>query len=377
MKVLLVTDYSKKYLGGAQVIVGHIENQLRDLGCEVEVFSYDSKLKSLCEINLRIRQNTTLRSLRSLINPHGLLVLRKKIREFKPNVIWFHNINNEWSWSSLLLGRNALNRVITFHDLSPLSNFKIRPENLGVGLRFSGLNGNAGLLRRKVSQARINFIRYCLRKLRTSGIGRINADILRNNGFRVDYLIPNRIFKCQHKETELKIKKSVLFAGRSYLKGIREISIAAEEYDWTLYLAGDPSLILEASEFCSGSKIHYLGRLSNADLLSSIHSFELVSVCSQYYDNYPTIALEALVHGSLPFTTTCSGASEYLMKLNPKLVVNPGEIPNLPLILQTAKSMGSNIEILIKEITDIELQNLEYSNLISFNSRHRKIGEQI
>jgi hypothetical protein len=72
-----------------------------------------------------------------------------------------------------------------------------------------------------------------------------------------------------------------------------------------------------------------LGQLTSSSLHSYIHSVKFVAVLSQCYDNFPTIGLEAIVHGALPVTTNITGISSICEGISSTLVLKTKEVPDL------------------------------------------------
>lgn len=133
-------------------------------------------------------------------------------------------------------------------------------------------------------------------------------------------------------------------------------------------MAGDIQLLEYASIFCPESQIEYLGQLNQVDLFEFIHKMELVAVCSQYMDNYPTIALEALAHNSLPFTTNLTGVANLLSRINPRLVLKNGEIPPLEELRQIAFECDWDKTSIRSEVTDVEAFIYEYLQVMGLQT---------
>lgn len=353
MRILVVSDYSINELGGAQVMAQIIRNSLISHGHEAIFLHYPkSQTKNL---------NRFIQALRSIINPYGMFLLLKAHLKFRPDLIWFHGVNNEWSWSSVLVGRHNLKKFFTFHDLTAISNYKITPEMLERIKSESGL-------RKLVRDLRVNYIKQCTNRCTQVGIGPINSRILRSFKFRIDKEIENRIEPCSHNTVAGKNERTVLFAGRSYMKGLPQIAQAvALDSKWKLVLAGGVELLAEALLYCPTEKVTYLGRMSREDLLEKLHEIDLVSVCSQYYDNYPTIALEAIVHDSLPFTTELTGVALMLGNLDSRLVIRSDEIPNLEKIYQARGRLSHEYNALKDEVSDLNVLVSSYLEIIESN----------
>jgi len=348
IKILLVSDYSPNISGGAQIIVGQLRDAGFEAGHEVVSLTYTDEPKSL---KFKSRY---LQYIRELINPSGLIKIIYYQLVHRPDLIWYHNINNEWSWSVLRINLFQSKRVITLHDLSSISRMKLTPEDLS-SLETSEPRNT------KLQKIRNAIIRFHLRQVIAIGIGDQCSKILQEHQIKIVSTIPNRIPSCQHFESYSKIENSVLFAGRENLKGLAEIAKAVNlSADWKLFLAGEKILNDFARSYCPEEKIVWLGKLSHTELLVKIHSMELVAVCSQYYDNFPTVALEAMVHGSIPITTEITGVSELVREISPALVFKVGDIPSLVLVREFLDSKPLVPRRIIELITGVDLQLNQY-----------------
>ena len=140
-------------------------------------------------------------------------------------------------------------------------------------------------------------------------------------------------------------------------------AVAAQE-GWSILIASDEEAYRLALEFCPSERLKYLGFISRGELLQLIHSVELVAVCSQYLDNYPTIGLEALVHGSIPFTTSSTGLAQFFNTISPDLVLDPGQIPDLDKILDVGNSTKNQRLIAAESASDMDAMIQDYLALI-------------
>ena len=122
-KILIASDYTT-LLGGIETHVQTIARVLRAHGYEVEIFGWDIP---------KGRWTKVLRSLGliySLFNITSAIGMRKKIRTFRPDAIWFHS-------TSRFLGplvireatRTNIFSLITYHDLGLFAPFPSRVES--------------------------------------------------------------------------------------------------------------------------------------------------------------------------------------------------------------------------------------------------------
>lgn len=354
---MIVSDYSPAISGGAQVIVELLREAGIRAGLDLLSITYKSKISSRKK-SPRVLKIKAFQYAREIFNPLGIVRIFYHQILHKPDVIWYHNINNEWSWGVLRINLFHSKQIITFHDLSPISRRKMTPTDLA--------NSESGDFKfGKLKKIRNALIRLLLKDVTAFGIGKICSVLLAQNQIVIKAIVPNRIQPCEHNHAPDKISNSVLFAGRENLKGLAEIARAVNSStEWKLYLAGDEVLKEFALTYCSDEKIIWYGKLSNAELQKIIHSMELVAVCSQYFDNYPTIALEALVHGSIPITTEITGVSDVIREISPILVLKVGESPNLDKIRGYLDSEPVVPRKVIESITNVDYQLEQYLDLI-------------
>ena len=354
---MIVSDYSPAISGGAQLIVELLREAGTRAGHNLTSVTYKNKVNSRI-ISPRLLNVKFIQYVRELLNPLGVIQILYHQIILKPDVIWYHNINNEWSWSVLRFNLFKSKQIITLHDLSPISRRKLTPNDLA-----NSKNGNFQFGRLK--RIRNAWIRLMLKDITAVGIGKICSLFLTQNQIVLKATIPNRILPCNHTHISGKIRNSVFFAGRENLKGLAEIARAVNSSTgWKLYLAGDEILKVFALTYCTEEKINWLGKLSNAEVQKKIHSLELVAVCSQYFDNYPTIALEALVHGSIPVTTEVTGVSELIAEISPILVQKVGDRPNLEKIREFLDSKPVVTIEVLESITNVDYQFKQYMDLI-------------
>lgn len=356
----MVSDFGPNVPGGAQLVAKNLMLSISARGhlCEFKCYKDNYPNSSRSEHLKRIGIIARLFELKGVLNPWGCIRFFIACRKFKPDIIWFHNINNEWSWSILFLGCHRAKKFITLHDLTSISRLKVEPK---AYLQLT----NSYWKRNFAQRVRNSYIRLTLTHATTIAIGSGAKEILQENGIKVNTTIPNTVEPCNHNILMLpRIPNSVLFAGRENLKGLEQIAKAvAREDNWVLYLAGDSDLIKKANFFCPTDRIKYLGKLNHQDLLKLIHNMEYVSVLSQYFDNFPTIALEAVVHGAIPITTSVTGVSSFVRQLGEQLVIEPDQIPNLSKIKLTTDAESIALDRLRKEISNQPAQVDAYLKL--------------
>jgi len=351
LKILILADYSSETPGGAQIIAELFSDSLRKQ--KFDVFELNSKTELIENtfIHKLFARSNFLRELRSIINPVALITLRKNIKKFAPDVIWIHNVNDYWSWSSLLVSRLSSKTILTCHDLSAISNLKMMKNHFNSNLKIDYKCLNMSKATIMLLRFKHIYLRVLFKKVSTIAIGEICQEVLEANNFQISSRIPNRVEICSHRYSQPREPNSVLFAGRLIGKGLRETAMGVEQAGMQLFLIGPPELYLEAQNYCQIEKIRYLGINPNQELLRLLHNFEIVSVCSQYFDNYPTIGLEALAHGCKLVTSELTGLSKLLLRHGVHTTIQVGEIPDFRAIQKIPIKLFNNKKLL-EEITD-------------------------
>ena len=160
-------------------------------------------------------------------------------------------------------------------------------------------------------------------------ISDLQASIYNAVGVENINIIPNGIESCSCPEQIVKVNKQneILFAGRSTGKGFERICrVVGNNPDWKLLIAGYDDLAVTARKYLLESQFEFLGFLTPVDLFIHIHRAKLVSVISECYDVYPTIALEALIHNSKVLTTESTGVADLLKAIGYGVVVDSSDI---------------------------------------------------
>lgn len=347
MRILFVSDWDINQIGGASLVAKRLAVDSSKFGFTANFFSYrGSRFQPIRNFLAKNK----IRFFVGLFNPSSFFKMRSEARHFKPDILWFHNINNRWSWSILLGGYHAKYRFVTLHDLTAISPNKVTSKDLDATYKLLYINKSP--YTRAVLLLRRRFIRFCVRNCVVIAISHLQAEILMVNGIKVQLILENYIDSCECEPTS-RVPKTILFAGRSSLKGLPQtISILRANPDWRLLLAGDIELESIAKEHFDSINVEYLGKLSNTQLFKVIHSVEYVFVLSEYFDTYPTIALEAIVHGAIPVTSYTTGVSDLINQLSSRLVVHPGNIFALPLLSEgEALDFANRAESIIRFIT--------------------------
>lgn len=262
----------------------------------------------------------------------------------RPRIVWVNQIGIRVPKTLVIfLQILGIRTVQTFHDFGLVTPRKLYPSNL-VGPGIAVLSSSRVIeliyrIRRRllISLTRLNFANIC--------ISDMQAELLYQFGLRKIEIIPNGINPCKCKigPEFTQTSKTILFAGRSIGKGFESTCrLVGNNPNWTLLAAGNADLERIASLYLDEKQFKYLGFLKPEDLFVEIHCADFVSVLSECFDVYPTIALEAFMHDTRVISSPTTGVSNLIRETNFGLVLETS-VPNLNLDylksqLQTGKA---------------------------------------
>jgi glycosyltransferase involved in cell wall biosynthesis len=269
-------------------------------------------------VNNYIAKITSLNMFTRLVNEFTAPVLLFKITTLlifnRPKIVWLNQIGVRIPRTiAIVLILLKIRVVQTFHDFGIISPRKLYPLNISS-------KGKIELSRNMI----INSI-YCIRRrvlifftclnIKNICISDLQADIYRSVRVNKIEIAPNGIArcKCTKKNYSMIRPNEVLFAGRSTGKGFDQICrIVKNNPDWKLLAAGDGDLADSAKSYLSEIQFEYLGFLKPEELFKYIHQVKFVSVLSECFDVYPTIALESFMHNSKILATPTIGTTKLL-----------------------------------------------------------------
>jgi hypothetical protein len=242
----------------------------------------------------------------------------------RPKIVWINQIGVRIPRTiTFMLFLLRIRVVQTFHDFGVISPRKLYPKNISA-------NNLIKLSDNKIIDIIYSFRRSLLiflanRNYQNICISEMQAKIYKSVSVKNLTIISNGIECCNCPDHILKVdkKNEVLFAGRSTGKGFERICrIVKNNPGWTLLAAGDMDLEKSAKQILNHSQFMYLGFLDRSEIFPYIHRVKFVSVISECYDVYPTVALEGLMHKSKVLTTESTGIANSLTILGGGLVLD-------------------------------------------------------
>lgn len=352
-KIVVINDLLPTEQPGAASIAFRLFNEFK-AESSARYWTTSVQPKSLIHENpdislFRISENAARQSSRGLkqklkreyLSLAPLIWLYKQVRAERPSIVLVQQIGNRFPRTLIpLMKFMGVQVICTLHDFSWLLPRKLFPKDLKItssellekgkleGNRQSdnSLNREGSLLRHTVLRVRLFINRQILNHCTSViAISPLQAEIYKSFGFKISVVIPNCVEICScnlpleiHRENT-----TLLFAGRSYAKGLEKaFEIIQENPSAVLYLAGPSDLLERAKSELTPDQFHYFGNLEPGDLYKLLHKIGFVVVLSECFDVYPTITLEALSHGALVLTNRNTGNSELVASINPNLVID-------------------------------------------------------
>lgn len=338
----ILTIHNRYQQAGGEDTVFEAEGRLlREMGNDVEHLVFEN-----CKIQSAIARMLTAFGL--LYNPRSAARLKRKLLDFKPDVIHVHNFFPVASPSIFFVARRfRIPVVLTLHNYrlicpgatlfhghkiyerSITSIFPLhavfkgiyrnsRSQTAGTALCFA-FHNIAGTWNKKVNHF-IVLSEFARQKFRNSVL---KADV---NKFSVK---PNFADDCGYAPGNR--KRFFLYAGRlSEEKGIDTVLNAAAHFHFQLIIIGDGPVrgrVLECAR--NNTNIKYLGFLAKASLIPYLRSCTALIVPSLCYEGSPMAVLEAFAAGTPVIASGIGSLKELIEDRVNGLLFNPGDKEDL------------------------------------------------
>lgn len=373
MKVALLSDYAPgEQLGGGIELASQFAQKLSENGSDlyIVVTGVESGQKD-------IRKSSTILSIfREIFDLRAAHLVINQIKSHSPDVVWVHQIGHRIPWITLVwIKVIKLPIIITLHDLNILSPKKSGTEVIRFPIEevIKRVRLSKNIFKHLFLHLRFRLVRFIVNLSATSiiSIGSIQTEILRALRVRVTRQITNGVEICEHLDLPERDSMKILFAGRLSRKGLNLViqSILNSDKAFHLLLAGDVDLLEYTKKRLNERDFTYLGRLSRPEIALILHQVKYVACMSQYYDNYPTIAIEALAHGAIPITTHLTGVAQLASSISPELVVEVDQIVNLDKIDSLSLNVSCSQPMALDISTTISEYKHEISLLLSKNPK--------
>ena len=333
MKILMVNDY-KTVIGGAEVYMYTLKEQLEKQGHQVEVFGTGY---TLGEYIHRLSHISITDYLNRIWNGKVKAEFAKQVQSFKPDVVHIHSFYNELSPSFLAAIPQHVKVLLTIHDQRLRSAFpdpdcSYAKTHRGICPGCAECVGVKGIVIEQIKQ-------------------RVYTKMLQ----RVDlFLCPSRFILHQMEHfTELKPiahlpngftrseyqklpdTKTVLYAGRLVQeKGVQVLlealpQVLKQFQDVQLHIVGDGAFESNLKDLAEKTNITknltFHGSIPHKQVQKYLYNSAVVCIPSIYKDNLPTIGIEALSAGRILVASKIGGLPELVEHNKTGILVAAGK----------------------------------------------------
>ncbi len=340
-RILLVNKFYYQR-GGDCVCTINLEDLLRRMGYEVAVYAmnYPENLPSKTSSYFATEVSFTggaKEKLRAAIRIFGRGDIRRSfqkiLKDFNPDIVHFHNIHSYLSPVIVRLAKeHGCRTVWTMHDyklLCPAYNCQcqgtpceacftdrsqvVRRKCMKGSLLASLLAYGEALYwnRKKLQKWVDTFVcpsDFMASKMRVCGYDHTRLKTICNFIEQEKLDLFNHIVPSDESHTPY-----YSYVGRlSNEKGIRLLLEVAEKLPYPLYVAGGGPLAEELQAKYTSDKIHFLGHLASADVVSLVSKAQAVVVPSICYENNPLGVIESLCMGTPVIGAEIGGIPELI-----------------------------------------------------------------
>ncbi|MFA7314442.1 MAG: glycosyltransferase [Candidatus Magasanikbacteria bacterium] len=338
MKILLVNKYW--YIkGGAERVVFATKKVLEDAGHEVEIFGMKHP-KNIFENkyfidNIDYGNTKGLRKIivgiKSIYNWDAKNKFADLIDKFKPDIVHFHNIYHQLSFSLLdVVKEKKIPAVMTLHDYKMISpnynlfnNGKIFEQSCGSNYYKCILNNCMGNFGQSVLATCEAYLRKWKKWNHNVKMYISSSNFLKEKFLSVGFVekievVSNPLVDFST-ENILVGGKNVLYMGRlSEEKGVELVlKVAKQLLDIKFQIVGDGPLkkylqtVIEKENI---KNVEILGYQSSDILHNTLEKARILIMPSQWYENCPLSVLEAHAAGKVILASNLGGLVEMVPK---------------------------------------------------------------
>lgn len=330
MRILLVNKFWYRR-GGAEQVAFLTKELLEQAGHTVAVFGMQDPKNEIQTdyfsepVNFENPRFTDIK--RVFYNQEAKVKFKKLIADFKPDLIHFHNIYHQLSFSVIDAGREAgVPMLITIHDYHWLSpNYRLYhhgkiDQNWKTQSWFASIFGN---ILENFGKSIVGTIEFAVRsqaKYKTAITAFIfpsqfAADLHAPLGLQnKSVVMPNPLVEKNTAWTE---GEYVLYLGRlSAEKGLGTVLAAAELIpEIPVVIAGSGPEESRLRQIISDKKltnVRLVGQVSGAERHEVLQKARIVVVPSEWYENAPMSLVEAGAYGKVVLGSSIGGIPEEL-----------------------------------------------------------------
>ena len=323
MKKILVVHNKYQNIGGEDISV-YEEIKLLSQLYKVETIYFENSAKGFLNLIFTFLFSN---------NPKSNRILKNKIEEFNPDVVYIHN-----TWFKASLGIFKISKKMNIKTILKIHNFRYHCTKSHLAKNHVDKNnfcGACGFNRKKYKIYNKYFDGSFLKSFFVNLYGKryikvINDDSLhvilltnfhknfiKKNNYKNKqiHVIPNYIFPSNNNENN--DMNYIVYAGRvSKEKGLEELidSFINSNSEMLLKIIGDGPLLKNLKEKYKNKNIEFLGGLENNEAIKIISNSRAVVSATTLYEGQPTLLCEASALGIASIFPETGGIPEFFPK---------------------------------------------------------------
>lgn len=280
-----------------------------------------------------------LRNFLGIYHPRAIRILRKYLKQSRPEVVFIHNLHTYWSYHALkLFARYKVGTILTFHDVSAFTPY-VKLCRIRAGHYHYSWLRHARDAKMTFNPLRNFLIRKYLRYAgKTVAVSNELAKALKQNGIRVDCVIQNGIAVSGSIHDWSPPEQIIFFGGRlstskGALQAVRYLESLKTKHNLLpkLYVAGGLGVVTEkmkqlAEALGVSGQIEFLGWLDRKAYERRLTQSSVVIVPSICFDAFPTVILEAMKFAKPVVATNLGGSKELVEEGATGFIVDPFEV---------------------------------------------------
>ena len=321
MKKLLIVHNKYQNIGGEDIAVVE-EEKILSQHFEVEAIYFENEIKNIFQLILSFLFSTNLKS---------NMILKNKITEFNPDIIYVHN-----SWFTLSLGIFKIAKKMNIKLILKIHNFRYHCTKSHLAenhLNFEDFCQGCGFSNDKKRFYNKYFDKSFIKSFFVNLYGKRYIKVIEDESiplilltefhkkFMVEhkyrnnniYVIPNYISPNENKTYSK--SKYIVYAGRiSKEKGVEELLksfLSSNLNDFKLKIIGDGPLLNTLTKNYQQENIEFLGKQNNSTVLDIISKSVAVISCTKLYEGQPTLLCEASAIGVPSIFPNTGGVLEF------------------------------------------------------------------
>lgn len=367
-KILIVNKFFYPRGGDCLVAMG-LRRLLQDLGMEVRVYAMDYPANDLLpessdfapQVDFSSGIADRLRGLARLFGGAGVRPsFRHVLREFKPDVVWAHNIHSYLSPAVMAEARAFGARTLwTMHDYKAVCPSYLCLDGKGrvctscVGGSPTGvithgcMHGSrvAGIMAaaeaacwtpRKLQSYTDLFIcpsQFLARMMEQGGYDPARIKVVPN------FLDPDKIQALNGTPAPPRVNKMVYIGRLSREKGIGQLLETAASLPWRLDVYGGGELEAELrSRYAGVDNIRMMGHADAPTVAHALRTARLSIISSVWYENNPLSVIESLSAGTPVVGSRIGGIPELLENPADGVLFEPGDTAGMAEAITMAMS---------------------------------------